>query len=1046
MLPRILRRTDCEQTATLVALEHNTCDSIDVGKYAVDSIQYERFLEYYVDLVERGKANLAEIPSHCSPIRLDIDLKVLSNETGTESFSPRPPSALYTKNDVINIVDCLHKAIKSMKTKNYQNDDAEGEQDGDDNDIAYILLEKPPRLDKQYVKHGFHIHTVNGWVTANALRSIISTMKNMIGDYTFKCGILAHDAIDDVTNKPWLMYGSTKASNMLPYLVTNAYKFEKTTNQWRSILPHDILNVINDHSEFMNVEYTPNRWNDPKHHKGIILQTWIYALSIRMSVVNSKRFRIHIKSDNIDDEGASTSSSHAVKRTYSRREAEEHYNEQHNVSQDDDDDDDNLPILSQRLLNSNADDYCNNLSIWLNALNISRATEQSDWMKTFWAILNCVDEGKITQDQGFHLFDEFSSRCNEKYDAMEVAHMWNQQLTEKNTKKRLARKAKITVGTIIHNLKKDNPVIWKNILSTTKNSSSSSSSTTTTKRRRLQNVESLPQPPLPPPPPPPPSESSSSNSSCYFRDESPLNDENEDEDIDFTILSDTDVDIANVFLKAWKKKIMYLDDVMFKFNGTLWKYAQEEDAFLRRALTVWVEKFKRIADDHVQELKQVEVNEAMAIVNDGGGSRNRTLPKKQPVTRAEYLQKVIDSIWRKCKNSNTQSGIVKAIKTICTTGAGHDEMVQMDNNENLTAFEDMVFCNETLTMRNGRPEDMLSRCLKCKYIPYEQLEPEAIEFVNIFYSSLFPDKEICEYFQLSCSQIFGGRNVFKQYQVWTGVGNNGKSMCIKLFETMLGRLFSKLNKSVLTSLKHNIGAANPDMYRLRGVRMVVTDELAKSDELNVGQTKLLSGGDSFIARDLYQKSTQMATIKAQFIPIIVCNDLPLLRDPDEAAWRRERVIPFESYFAYSNELEIPEEIPKERIQMRDDNIMVKINKYMPAFASCLLKKYIDFEKLRRSSPYNDDCCEKIPAKVLLGIKRHRLQQNIIRIVIDTKFSYDPTSNEILTFERLCVLVNDHKRKGRPVELNEIIRTTRELSTLRNYECTQEGVIGLLPLY
>ena len=48
------------------------------------------------------------------------------------------------------------------------------------------------------------------------------------------------------------------------------------------------------------------------------------------------------------------------------------------------------------------------------------------------------------------------------------------------------------------------------------------------------------------------------------------------------------------------------------------------------------------------------------------------------------------------------------------------------------------------------------------------------------------------------------------------------------------------------------GSARPDLVSLKGRRLVVGKEVAKTETLNIGVLKELTGNDSINARDLFQ--------------------------------------------------------------------------------------------------------------------------------------------------------------------------------------------------
>ena len=106
----------------------------------IDHQSKEEFWNLYCESLEKGEPLfLAEQVSKDDktfiPIIIDIDLK----QNG------EVPTKLFTDNDIIEIVDILQEKIDDTFQMNY-------------NDLFCFLLEKPPLIDKGFIKYGFHLH------------------------------------------------------------------------------------------------------------------------------------------------------------------------------------------------------------------------------------------------------------------------------------------------------------------------------------------------------------------------------------------------------------------------------------------------------------------------------------------------------------------------------------------------------------------------------------------------------------------------------------------------------------------------------------------------------------------------------------------------------------------------------------------------------------------------------------------------------------------------------------------------------------------------
>ena len=221
---------------------------------------------------------------------------------------------------------------------------------------------------------------------------------------------------------------------------------------------------------------------------------------------------------------------------------------------------------------------------------------------------------------------------------------------------------------------------------------------------------------------------------------------------------------------------------------------------------------------------------------------------------------------------------------------------KLDQNPYLIGFKNGVYDLKRNTFRRGYPEDFVSKCMPIDYKDYDE-SSQAVQDVKEFLHKIFPDSSIRTYFLDTYSDIFVGGNSQKKVYIWTGEGDNGKSVMQNLFEMMLGELSIKFNTQYFTGKKVASGAANPELARAAPpVRMATMDEPNGDEQLNNGELKKLSGGDKYWARDLFERGKNTREITPMFTITLICNGLPKLRSSDKATWNRLRVIPFESTF------------------------------------------------------------------------------------------------------------------------------------------------------
>lgn len=289
---------------------------------------------------------------------------------------------------------------------------------------------------------------------------------------------------------------------------------------------------------------------------------------------------------------------------------------------------------------------------------------------------------------------------------------------------------------------------------------------------------------------------------------------------------------------------------------------------------------------------------------------------------------------------------------------------EMDSNPYLFTFKNGVYDLQKHHFRDGLPSDKNTIKAPICYNPHLKMDHPRVREVMDFFEKIFPDKSVREYFLDISAQVFIGGNHAKIVQVWTGEGDNGKSVTQQLFEKMLGSFSVKLPTSLIVGKRTQSSAACPELVRAgNGVRMAMLQEPDASDTINVGILKELSGNDSFFARGLYKEGSE---ITPMFKLVLICNDQPKLPHNDKAVWNRIRVIPFESTFS-DNAPEDPDEQLKEKVFPKDNTLGDRIGSMAEAFAWFLMEHLKQHPKIRPEPP-----------RVLEATERYRKRNDVYR--------------------------------------------------------------------
>jgi P4 family phage/plasmid primase-like protien len=290
--------------------------------------------------------------------------------------------------------------------------------------------------------------------------------------------------------------------------------------------------------------------------------------------------------------------------------------------------------------------------------------------------------------------------------------------------------------------------------------------------------------------------------------------------------------------------------------------------------------------------------------------------------------------------------------------------------------------------KEGIPSDYVSMKLGVKYNDKLSETDPMVQEVYDFLEKVFPDRSVREYFLDTSSDVFVGGNPNKLVQVWSGDGDNAKSVTQTLFEKMMGDYSIKLPTSLIVGKRTQSSAACPELVRAgNGVRWAVLQEPDAKDVINIGILKELSGNDTFFARGLYKEGSE---ITPMFKLVLICNEPPKLPYSDKATWNRIRVIPFEATFCD----DAPETLEEQMLEKRfpkDPHFSSKIPAMTEAFFWVLINHRKNMK--RRFEP----------EKVKMATAQYKKKNDIYRQFIDECTVQDDTSNI-----RLLELYNQFK--------------------------------------
>lgn len=216
--------------------------------------------------------------------------------------------------------------------------------------------------------------------------------------------------------------------------------------------------------------------------------------------------------------------------------------------------------------------------------------------------------------------------------------------------------------------------------------------------------------------------------------------------------------------------------------------------------------------------------------------------------------------------------------------------------------------NGTIDLQTGnlqphRREDLITRLAPVVYNPDARSD-----LWDKFLERILPDERLRGFVQRAIGYSLTGDTREEKLFFAYGPTATGKSTLLSAVSAALGDYAITADFESFLAREWITGGPRSDLARLAGHRFVVSLEVEDGKQLAEALIKQLTGGDAVAARFLYRETFQ-------FVPTfklwLAANHRPLVRDDDDAMWRRILQIPF-------NE-QIPEDErdPRIKAQLRD---------------------------------------------------------------------------------------------------------------------------------
>lgn len=260
----------------------------------------------------------------------------------------------------------------------------------------------------------------------------------------------------------------------------------------------------------------------------------------------------------------------------------------------------------------------------------------------------------------------------------------------------------------------------------------------------------------------------------------------------------------------------------------------------------------------------------------------------------------------------------------------------LDENYNLLGVKNGVLeiIGNDIIFRNTKPEDYISMSAGVPFHNYFSFDhPLVMECMN-WMRQMFEEDLMCHFLKFAAS-ILKRRNIDKILPIFTGNGNNSKSMVIKLFMIVFGMYAIKVPVAIFSEKFSASGNASPQLARFLHKAIGFGDEADDSLPMNKNAVKKYTGGDSFFTRKLNENG---GDIELSLKIVIITNDIPNIEDPDDATKRRVKIIPFLSEWILNYDATKEEQFQRRKFKM-DLDFEKRIPLLAPAFLWILTQYY-----------------------------------------------------------------------------------------------------------
>jgi len=217
-----------------------------------------------------------------------------------------------------------------------------------------------------------------------------------------------------------------------------------------------------------------------------------------------------------------------------------------------------------------------------------------------------------------------------------------------------------------------------------------------------------------------------------------------------------------------------------------------------------------------------------------------------------------------------------------------------------------------------------------------------------FIVDVFPDKDTRKLAVWALSLMVSGTGKFRKFQIWNGIGRNGKSTLKEIIKDVIGDKAIAYDANILLQkpAAPDSNSVTPGAARFQGALVALASETEEGKKISQGMVKKMTGDETMTANPKYKDEI---TFETTFQLVLATNYLPSFSAHDGAFLDRLLVLPFYTRF-YRTEEEKEQFTGKGYLKPSKDsrNMKREILAERAGILKLLVSKYIKREPIPKA--------------------------------------------------------------------------------------------------